>query len=225
MTIKELREKYNLSQAKLAASIGVSTSTISAIESGRMKVSQKIADAVKDTYGEVIETESKVEKKAEKVEKKAAEVKTKAKTTKKKAETKAEKVTENAEKVEKKAATAKTRAKTAQKKAEEVKAALKKVEKKARNVKTMAAEAKEKDALELAVDAVELEEKIEKKVKTTKKKITQKVEIFLQSPMGGEITPEMILAKVGQVDKVYVRLDQNKIYWVKGDETGAVDIW
>ena len=48
MTIKELREKYNLSQAKLAASIGVSTSTISAIESGRMKVSQKIADAVKD---------------------------------------------------------------------------------------------------------------------------------------------------------------------------------
>ena len=193
MTIKELREKYNLSQAKLAASIGVSTSTISAIESGRMKVSQKIADAVKDTYGEVIEKESKVEKKAEKVEKKAAEVKTKAKTTKKKAE--------------------------------EVKAALKKVEKKARNVKTMAAEAKEKDALELAVDGMELEEKIEKKVKTTKKKITQKVEIFLQSPMGGEITPEMILAKVGQVDKVYVRLDQNKIYWVKGDETGAVDIW
>ena len=193
MTIKELREKYNLSQAKLAASIGVSTSTISAIESGRMKVSQKIADAVKDTYGEVIEKESKVEKKAEKVEKKAAEVKTKAK--------------------------------TAQKKAEEVKAALKKVEKKARNVKTMAAEAKDKDALELAVDAVELEEKIEKKVKATKKKITQKVEIFLQSPMGGEITPEMILAKVGQVDKVYVRLDQNKIYWVKGDETGAVDIW
>ena len=193
MTIKELREEYNLSQAKLAASIGVSTSTISAIESGRMKVSQKIADAVKDTYGEVIEKESKVEKKAEKVEKKAAEVKTKAKTTKKKAE--------------------------------EVKAALKKVEKKARNVKTMAAEAKEKDALELAVDGMELEEKIEKKVKTTKKKITQKVEIFLQSPMGGEITPEMILAKVGQVDKVYVRLDQNKIYWVKGDETGAVDIW
>ena len=193
MTIKELREKYNLSQAKLAASIGVSTSTISAIESGRMKVSQKIADAVKDTYGEVIEKESKVEKKAEKVEKKAAEVKTKAK--------------------------------TAQKKAEEVKEALKKVEKKARNVKTMAAEAKEKDALELAVDGMELEEKIEKKVKTTKKKITQKVEIFLQSPMGGEITPEMILAKVGQVDKVYVRLDQNKIYWVKGDETGAVDIW
>ena len=193
MTIKELREKYNLSQAKLAASIGVSTSTISAIEAGRMKVSQKIADAVKDTYGEVIETESKVEKKAEKVENKAA--------------------------------TTKKRAKTAQKKAEEVKAALKKVEKKARNVKTMAAEAKEKDALELAVDGMELEEKIEKKVKTTKKKITQKVEIFLQSPMGGEITPEMILAKVGQVDKVYVRLDQNKIYWVKGDETGAVDIW
>ena len=31
--------------------------------------------------------------------------------------------------------------------------------------------------------------------------------------------------KAGNVDKVYVRLDQNKLHWVKGDETGSVDIW
>ena len=43
--------------------------------------------------------------------------------------------------------------------------------------------------------------------------------------MGGEITPEDILSRVGDVDKVYVRLDQNAIYWVKGEETGAINIW
>ena len=26
-------------------------------------------------------------------------------------------------------------------------------------------------------------------------------------------------------DKVYVRIDQNKLYWVKGEETGDKDIW
>ena len=77
MTIKELRNKYNLSQSALAQAIGVSTSTISAIESGRMKVSVKIADAVKATYSEVIEIEEKTEKKAEKVEQKAKETKAK----------------------------------------------------------------------------------------------------------------------------------------------------
>ena len=50
-------------------------------------------------------------------------------------------------------------------------------------------------------------------------------QIIIQSPMGGEITPEDILSRVGDVDKVYVRLDQNAIYWVKGEETGAINIW
>ena len=43
---------------------------------------------------------------------------------------------------------------------------------------------------------------------------------------GGEITANEILAKIGEaVDKVYVRVDQNKAYWVKGDETGSIDLW
>ena len=44
--------------------------------------------------------------------------------------------------------------------------------------------------------------------------------------MGGNITPGQILSKipVGS-DSVYVRIDENKLYWVKGDENGAVDIW
>ena len=49
--------------------------------------------------------------------------------------------------------------------------------------------------------------------------------VILQSPFGGEITAEEILSKVGSVDTVYVRIDQNKAYWVKGEETGEVDLW
>ena len=43
--------------------------------------------------------------------------------------------------------------------------------------------------------------------------------------MGGEIDVNEILAKVGPVDKVYVRVDQNAAYWVCGDESGAVNLW
>ena len=60
------------------------------------------------------------------------------------------------------------------------------------------------------------EEKVEKK---------QPAMIIIQSAKGGEITPEEILSRVGDVDKVYVRPDQNAIYWVKGEETGALNIW
>ena len=50
-------------------------------------------------------------------------------------------------------------------------------------------------------------------------------QIIIQSPLGGEITPFAIMAKVGQVDKVYIRVDLNKAFWVKGTETGSVDLW
>ena len=49
--------------------------------------------------------------------------------------------------------------------------------------------------------------------------------IHIQSPLGGEISPDEILARVGAVDDVYVRVDENKAYWVKGEETGSVDLW
>ena len=58
-----------------------------------------------------------------------------------------------------------------------------------------------------------------------KKPAAKVAEVIIQSPLGGEITPEAILKKVGQVDTVYVRVDQNKAYWVKGEEYGSVDLW
>ena len=70
MTLKELREKNKLSQAALAKSIGVSPSAVASIETGKLKPSQKIADAVKNVYVETIEVPAAKEKKP--AEKKAA---------------------------------------------------------------------------------------------------------------------------------------------------------
>ena len=50
-------------------------------------------------------------------------------------------------------------------------------------------------------------------------------QIIIQSPLGGEITPEDILTKAGNAEKIYVRVDQNKLYIVNGDETSSVDLW
>lgn len=50
--------------------------------------------------------------------------------------------------------------------------------------------------------------------------------IIVQSPMGGNITAEEIAAKIpAGADSVFVRVDQNKLWWIKGEETGSVDIW
>jgi len=94
-----------------------------------------------------------------------------------------------------------------------------KVEKKARKPRT------KKEAV-TAPSSAPAEEKAEEKVeKKPEKKAKKTASIIIQSAMGGEITPEEILSRVGDVDKVYVRPDQNAIYWVKGEETGAINIW
>ena len=59
----------------------------------------------------------------------------------------------------------------------------------------------------------------------TKKAAKKATEVIIQSPYGGEISYAEILAKVGEAEKIYVRVDQNKAYWVRGLETGDVDLW
>ena len=49
--------------------------------------------------------------------------------------------------------------------------------------------------------------------------------IIIQSPMGGEISVEEIEAKVPEGAEVYVRVDQNKLWWRTDTEEGNVDIW
>ena len=75
-----------------------------------------------------------------------------------------------------------------------------------------------------AKDAVKTAEaKIEKKASKAK---TAKLEIIVQSPMGGNISAEEIAAKIpAGAESVFVRVDQNKLWWIKGEETGSVDIW
>ena len=61
-------------------------------------------------------------------------------------------------------------------------------------------------------------------VEKTIKKAT--LNIIIESPMGGSISTDEIAAKVPNgASAVYVRVDENKLYWVKGKETGSVDIW
>ena len=73
-------------------------------------------------------------------------------------------------------------------------------------------------------EAVEVTEaKVAKKVAKAK---AAKLEIIVQSPMGGNITAEEIAAKIpAGAESVFVRVDQNKLWWIKGEETGSVDIW
>ena len=71
-------------------------------------------------------------------------------------------------------------------------------------------------------------EKMSDSLKTpAKMRAAAKLNVVIQSPMGGSITAEEIAAKLpkGTTD-VYVRIDENKLYWVKKDgETGSIDIW
>lgn len=156
MTIKELRKEKKLSQATFAAKLGIATETISQLETGRMKVSPKIAATVK----EVFDTEVDAGEREKAPAKKAAA---------------------------KKEAAGKTPAK----------------------------ESGEKKAV---ADKPEKTPRIARALKPT---------IYIQSPYGGNITPEEVLAKLPEgTEACFVRVDQNLIWWVRRDgETGAVEIW
>ena len=50
--------------------------------------------------------------------------------------------------------------------------------------------------------------------------------IIIQSPMGGAVSTDEIAKKVPEgTDSVYVKVDENMLYWVRGKETGEVNIW
>ena len=76
----------------------------------------------------------------------------------------------------------------------------------------------------MPMDSAKAAEKPAKPKKRAAKKPAEP-QIIIQSPLGGEITPFAILARVGQVDKVYIRVDLNKAFWVKGTHTGSIDLW
>lgn len=76
-----------------------------------------------------------------------------------------------------------------------------------------------------AVKAADKEEKASRK--PVVKRQARKMNIVFQSQSGSGVTSEQIALKVPKeaVD-VYVKLEENKIYWVgKNGEMGSVDIW
>ncbi len=197
MTIKELREEKGLSQKAFAEAIGMKTPTIGAYEQGRIKPSEAVLAKIKEIYGVDVTTpaEQPVSKKKD-GRKKAVPV---------------EEVAPIDE--------AKPKKRASRKKKEEAGSAPVPVE-----------EAKprkrggRKKAAPVIEEAVEQPVAVEEK-KTTKRGKKAGVTVVIQSPMGGSITPEEIIKKTGPVDAVYVRVDENKAYWVRGDETGSVDLW
>ena len=60
-----------------------------------------------------------------------------------------------------------------------------------------------------------------------KKVRAKKTEIYIQSPYGGNITPEEVEKRMPEgTEACFVRVDQNLIWWVREDgDTGAVEIW
>ncbi len=197
MTIKELREEKGLPQGKFAESIGIGRTAIVGYEKGKFKPSPAVVEKIKEVYGVDVTTpaEQPVSKKKD-GRKKAVPV---------------EEVAPIDE--------AKPKKRASRKKKEEAGSAPVPVE-----------EAKprkrggRKKAAPVIEEAVEQPVAVEEK-KTTKRGKKAGVTVVIQSPMGGSITPEEIIKKTGPVDAVYVRVDENKAYWVRGDETGSVDLW
>ena len=106
------------------------------------------------------------------------------------------------------------------------------VEKKDENEAGIGAETKKEiEAKKIASRAKAAVKKAETSAKAAAKKPAAKaraakLDLVFQSPMGGAITPDEIVKKLPKgAKKAYVRIDENKIYWVNGDETGSVDIW
>lgn len=76
----------------------------------------------------------------------------------------------------------------------------------------------------------ERKENVKAKVDAAKKPIQKaraaKVDMIFETNGGRQITPEAIAQKIPKgADAAYIKLEENKIYWVKGMETGSVDIW
>ena len=197
MTIKELRKENKMTQAEFAESIGVHTQSVAAYEKGRTKPSQKVLDKIEEVYGVTVDTTVTVAKTAREQAMEAAEKTAKeAKKTARKTKEEAIKVADSAKYVGKKTA------EQAVDIANEVKKGAKKTAK--------AAKTGGKKFVEEVAKAVG---------------VAKKTRVVIQSPLGGEITPDEILEKTGSVDEVYIRVDQNKAHWVKGEESGSVDLW
>lgn len=213
-----LKKAEETSIAEASKEYGVAWKTISAWK------------ASADVTAEKIETKKTVRSSARKAKAKVAEKKETA--AQKKAEKKEVKDAKTAAEIETKK---KTRA-AGRKVKDAVTAAVEKVDNKiladqmavGRAKATRTRKASEKSTAKAEKAAVKAEDKAEKAAKKpTVKRKARKMNILFQSVSGRATSSEQIALKVPKeaVD-VYVKLEENKIYWVgKNGEKGNVDIW
>ena len=98
------------------------------------------------------------------------------------------------------------------------------------------------DAAKGAKEAVQTKEKdivkdtakaaAKKTVKEAEKKIVKDAGkkrgtiLYIESQLGGRIRLKEILKRIpAGSDEVYVKPEENKAYWVKGDQTGDINLW
>ena len=203
MTIKELRQMKGMTLAAFAKSIGIGMSTLTGYEAGKRQPGEKALAAIKKVYG--VDLNSKAAP-ASPVEAAPAEEKAVKKPRAKKKDSapveafpvEATPATPSEERAEKSAKKPRAKKQPMPVEAAPIAPAEEKAEKSAKKPRA------------------------KKQAAPVEKKPAQ---IIIQSPMGGEITPEDILSKAGNAEKIYVRVDQNKLYIVNGDETSSVDLW
>lgn len=216
MTIKDFRLSQNLSQGELAEALGISVSSERSYEYGVRKPSAKVIEQIKALYGVDLNDEAAAPAAA------VEEAPAKPKRGRKKKDAPAPAVEETVEKAVEieKVEEAPVKPKRSRKKKDAAPA----VEEKAADVEKPAKRGRKKKEAAAPVDEslIQMQTNAEAAVHAL---FDAKGTVIIQSPMGGEITPEEVLAKVGPVDKVYVRVDENKAYWTRGDESGAVDLW
>ena len=219
MTIKEFRLSQGLSQPKLAKAIGVGVSTIGGYETGRINPSDKVVAKIKEVFGVNLADPAPTAPApadpapapapaAPFVEEKGEAPAAKPKRGRKKKEADVDAMSAPApvaeEKVEK-AEEPPVKPKRGRRKAAPAEPA---------PLETVPAETIPEPAPVETVPVVE--EKVEETPAPT---------VIIQSNMGGEINVVDIIAKVGNVDTIYVKPEDNRAYWVKGDQNGAVELW
>ena len=200
--IKKVREEKGLSKSDFAKLIGVTALVYGRYESGSLAIPEKVEKAVKELEDQAVASEIEVKKarstarKATKYVENAVQIAT-------------EDVAENAVATE-----------------IEVK---KKVRSTSRKAKKVVEDVAHTAADEATATATEIE--VKKKARSTAKKAREAVSaltpsVLIESLLGGTITVEEVLKRVpAGVDAIYIKPEENKAYWVKGDETGSIELW
>ena len=214
--LTKIREDRQLSKSDFAKELGITPMLLGKYEKGSAKIPDEIAEKVRKEA--VSGVRASVEDQAV-----AAQIEVKKNT--RKAARKAKEAIEGAASAVKKAVTDQATATGI-----EVKKGTRKTVQKLKKVAEKAASTV-RDAVDDKAAATEIE--VKKKARKAGRKAKEAadavkfVNIVIQSPMGGTITPAEILKKVPKDTKdVYVRVDDNKLYYVlKNGEIGSVDIW